>query len=106
TRLLIPGWHQSVLCDGLKARISGHDGPVTPNTPFSPSTPHPVPDAPATPAAPGGVTLGEVLELLELAPLTDPGAELSRWRGGVQRSPSDRLFGGLLLAQALVAAGR
>ncbi|WP_239648069.1 acyl-CoA thioesterase [Nocardiopsis ganjiahuensis] len=47
-----------------------------------------------------------MLRLLEPTPLTDPGAELSRWRGGVQRSPGDRLFGGLLLAQALVVAGR
>lgn len=103
------------------------------------------------PTEPAGVTLGELLKLLDLTPIDDPGADVgavpgpgatsgagaaesgvapgfgvdsvsgsaldsgavagpgaarSYWRGGVQRSPSDRLFGGLLLAQALVAAGR
>lgn len=75
---------------------------MTPNASYSPRTP--APDTSAT-AESGGVSLEEVLALLELRPLDPSGAHLTRWRGGAQRSPADRLFGGLLLAQAIVAAG-
>ncbi|MBE3001711.1 thioesterase family protein [Nocardiopsis sp. HNM0947] len=75
---------------------------MTPNTSYSPRTPA---SDPSATAEPGGVSLEEVLALLELRPLEPSGAHLTRWRGQAQRTPADRLFGGLLLAQAIVAAG-
>ncbi|WP_017612760.1 acyl-CoA thioesterase [Nocardiopsis salina] len=75
---------------------------MSPNTSYTPRTPAPDPSGTA---GSGGVTLEEVLALLELRPLEPSGAHLTRWRGGTQHPPADRLFGGLLLAQAIVAAG-
>ncbi len=58
---------------------------------------------------PAAVTLDDLLELLDLE-ILDPGVDrnigTTRWRGGAQAHPADRVFGGLLLAQSLVAAGR
>ena len=51
------------------------------------------------------VTLDDLLELLDLERIDTPGAGVT-WRGQPQAHPETRLFGGLLLAQALVAAGR
>lgn len=52
------------------------------------------------------VTLAELLDLLALETLDAESAPVSRWLGAPQRHPGDRVFGGLLMAQALVAAGR
>lgn len=63
---------------------------------------------PASPAADtrAAVTLDELLELLDMTCADDPSARVSHWVGKPQEHPADRIFGGLLLAQALVAAGR
>ncbi|MGJ9422857.1 acyl-CoA thioesterase [Aeromicrobium sp. CF3.5] len=65
-------------------------------------------DSPHATRAPA-VTLDDLLEALDLEPF-DPGLDArrrtTRWRGGTQTFPEDRVFGGLLLAQSLVAAGR
>lgn len=54
------------------------------------------------------ISLTDLLELLDLelegGPEND--GSLTAFSGRVQSEPSDRVFGGLLLAQALVAAGR
>lgn len=62
----------------------------------------------ASPAAGAraAVTLDELLDLLDLSCADDPAGRVSHWVGNSQRHPADRIFGGLLLAQALVAAGR
>ncbi|MEU6134859.1 acyl-CoA thioesterase domain-containing protein [Nocardioides sp. NPDC047086] len=62
----------------------------------------------ASPAAGAraAVTLDELLELLDLSCADDPAGPVSHWVGKPQAHPADRIFGGLLLAQALVAAGR
>jgi acyl-CoA thioesterase-2 len=52
------------------------------------------------------VSLSELLDLLELQPLGAVEDRVSRWAGAAQAHPADRVFGGLLLAQSLVAAGR
>lgn len=44
-------------------------------------------------------------DLLELTCIDDPAARVSTWVGRPQDVPAGRSFGGLLLAQALVAAG-
>lgn len=62
--------------------------------------------ASAAPDARAAVTLDELLELLDLTCVDDPAGRVSHWVGKPQRHPVDRMFGGLLLAQALVAAGR
>ncbi|WP_338748773.1 acyl-CoA thioesterase [Janibacter alittae] len=45
-------------------------------------------------------------DLLELTCIDDPAARVSTWVGRPQDVPAGRSFGGLLLAQALLAAGR
>lgn len=66
----------------------------------------------ASPAADAraAVTLEEMLELLDLKRAEgrpdDPSTRVAHWGGQPQTQPADRIFGGLLLAQALVAAGR
>lgn len=58
-------------------------------------------------AAPTAVSLLELLELLDLERVgDDPGGRSTVFLGRPQAHPADRVFGGLLLAQALVAAGR
>ncbi|WP_169795337.1 acyl-CoA thioesterase [Kribbia dieselivorans] len=52
------------------------------------------------------MTMPELLDCLDLACVGDPAAPTSRWEGRPQPHPSDRMFGGLLLAQAIVAGGR
>lgn len=52
------------------------------------------------------VTMADLLGLLALQCEDDPGGPTSHWTGQPQWHPADRVFGGLLLAQALVAAGR
>lgn len=66
------------------------------------------PEAPeAASPSPSAVSLPELLELLDMECLGDgPAARTTVFRGRPQRHPEDRVFGGLLLAQALVAAGR
>ncbi|WP_218131383.1 acyl-CoA thioesterase II [Nocardioides sp. YR527] len=63
---------------------------------------------PASPAADtrAAVTLDELLDLLDLSCVGEPTGRVSHWIGQPQQHPAGRLFGGLLLAQALVAAGR
>lgn len=51
------------------------------------------------------VTLTDLLELLDLERL-EATSDAVTWRGRPQPHPEDRVFGGLLLAQGLVAAGR
>jgi acyl-CoA thioesterase II len=57
---------------------------------------------------PSAVTLDDLLGLLDLTsePGPTPQSRVSHWVGDPQRHPTDRVFGGLLLAQAVVAAGR
>ena len=53
------------------------------------------------------LNLPDLLELLDLQPGDAPaGSRTSTWTGRAQQHPADRVFGGLLLAQALCAAGR
>lgn len=53
------------------------------------------------------ITLGELLDLLDLdEPVTGAAGPRRVFCGRPQREPADRVFGGLLLAQALTAAGR
>jgi acyl-CoA thioesterase-2 len=52
-------------------------------------------------ATDSGVSLADLLDLLVLSPSPEGG-----WLGAAQQHPEDRVFGGLLLAQALAAAGR
>ncbi|MER7606216.1 acyl-CoA thioesterase domain-containing protein [Nocardioides sp. NPDC127503] len=63
---------------------------------------------PASPAADthAAVTLDELLDLLDLSRVDESTSRVSHWIGQPQQHPAGRLFGGLLLAQALVAAGR
>lgn len=63
---------------------------------------------PASPIADtrAAVTLDELLDLLDLRCVDESTARVSHWVGEPQKHPAGRLFGGLLLAQALVAAGR
>ncbi|WP_165943954.1 acyl-CoA thioesterase [Saccharopolyspora karakumensis] len=58
------------------------------------------------PAHAASLTLPDLLGLLELACSDDPRNRVSTWIGRPQPHPEDRVFGGLLLAQSLVAAGR
>lgn len=58
-----------------------------------------------SPTRSAAVTLDELLGLLELAPDGASG-RTSHVVGQPQQHPADRVFGGLLLAQAVVAAGR
>ncbi|MFE7224653.1 acyl-CoA thioesterase [Nocardioides sp. NPDC057577] len=62
----------------------------------------------ASPAADtrAAVTLDELLDLLDLSCVDEPTGRVGHWIGQPQQHPAGRLFGGLLLAQALVAAGR
>ncbi|WP_084143832.1 acyl-CoA thioesterase [Amycolatopsis taiwanensis] len=52
------------------------------------------------------MTLTDLFELFDLGCADDPQRRVSRWIGRAQPQPADRVFGGLLLAQSLVAAGR
>lgn len=58
------------------------------------------------PAHAASLTLPDLLGLLELGCSDDPRNRVSTWVGRPQPHPEDRVFGGLLLAQSLVAAGR
>jgi acyl-CoA thioesterase-2 len=61
--------------------------------------------APMDRLRPAAVTLEQLLELLALEP--QPGApDAGLFLGPPQQHPADRVFGGLQLAQAVVAAGR
>lgn len=60
---------------------------------------------PAQPTTSPSVTLADLLALLDLEPTGSAGSATT-WRAEPQQHPRDRVFGGLLLAQALVAAGR
>lgn len=51
------------------------------------------------------MTLSDLLGLLDLQRVESSGRTVT-WRGDPQPHPEDRVFGGLLLAHALVAAGR
>lgn len=51
------------------------------------------------------LSLGHLLELLDLRRVATGDDAPAEFRGWPQRHPADRVFGGLLLAQALVAAG-
>lgn len=52
------------------------------------------------------VTLEDFLRLVDLDPLDGTAADVTRWVGAVQQQPAGRVYGGLLLAQAVVAGGR
>jgi acyl-CoA thioesterase II len=52
------------------------------------------------------LTLPDLMGLFELVGTGDPRSRVSTWIGRPQPHPADRVFGGLLLAQSLVAAGR
>ncbi|QIX28556.1 hypothetical protein ncot_02320 [Nocardioides sp. JQ2195] len=73
----------------------------------NPSPTNPSPTASSVTA--DAVTLADLLEVLDLERLdavADADGGPRRWRGQPQAHPDDRTFGGLLLAQGLVAAGR
>lgn len=64
-----------------------------------------VDDTLTDPVTAPAVTLQDLLGLLDLERLGSTDRTVT-WRGQPQAHPEDRMFGGLLLAQALVAAGR
>lgn len=67
----------------------------------------PDPDACHTQPQPRyAVTLADLIDLLDLAEDTGGDAQTHHLVGRPQQHPEDRVFGGLLLAQAVVAAGR
>ncbi|GAB98324.1 acyl-CoA thioesterase [Kineosphaera limosa NBRC 100340] len=63
--------------------------------------PAPMPVPPATPNDPDYDAIGDLLNVLDLKALGD-----DEFEGRSQRQPHGRVFGGQVLAQALVAAGR
>lgn len=52
------------------------------------------------------LSMSELLEFLDLKPAATELPETSAWIGTPQTVPSDRVYGGLQLAQAIVAAGK
>lgn len=55
---------------------------------------------------PNTLAMSELLELLELTQTQSDAPDTTAWIGTPQTIPSDRVYGGLQLAQAIVAAGK